>query len=56
MAKRNRRGLGSIRLRKDTKKSEDFVFSGLNSSAMVTGKEKGVATNSQPLELFGSGG
>ena len=35
-----------------TKKSEDFVFG----NAMVTDKEKGVTSNSQPLDMFGSGG
>jgi hypothetical protein len=41
--------MGSVRWRKDTKKSEDFVFAGLNSNAMETDKEKGVTTESQPL-------
>ena len=56
MAKRNRRGMGSVRRRKEAKKSEDFVFSGLNGNAIETDKEKGVTTESQPLLLFGSGG
>ena len=33
-------------------KSEDFVFG----NAIVTDKEKGVASESQPLDMFGSGG
>ena len=52
MARRNRRGIGSVRRRKDTKKSEDFVFAGINSNAMETDKEKGVTTESQPLEMI----
>jgi len=49
MAKRNRRGMGSVRWRKEANKSEDFVFAGLNSNAMEPDKEKGVTTESQPL-------
>ena len=52
MAKRNRRGMGSVRRRKEANKSEDLVFSGINSNAMETDKEKGVATESQPLEII----
>ena len=49
MAKRNRRGMGSVRWREDTKKSEDFVFSGLNSNAMARTKKKGLRANRNPL-------
>ena len=52
MAKRNRRGMGSVRWRKHAQKSEDFVFAGLNGNAMETDKENGVATESQPLEMI----
>ena len=48
--------MGSVRWRKDTQKSEDFVFAGLNSNAMETDKEEGVTNESQPLESIGSGG
>jgi hypothetical protein len=44
--------MGSVRWRKDAQKSEDLVFAGLNSNAMETDKEKGVATESQPLEMI----
>ena len=37
-------------------RSEDFVFSGRDGNVLVTDKEKGVTSESQPLELFGSGG
>jgi hypothetical protein len=43
MARRNRRGMGSVRWRKETQKSEDFVFNKkVNVNAMETDKEKGV--------------
>jgi hypothetical protein len=56
MTKRNRHGMGPVRRIKETKRSEDFIFSGLNSNLMETDKEKGVTSESQPLECIGSGG
>jgi len=38
------------------KKSEDFVFLGVSGNVMVTDKDQGVTTESQPLDLIGSGG
>jgi len=38
------------------KKTENFVFSGVNGNVMITEKEKGVTTDSQPLAIIGSGG
>jgi integrase len=38
------------------KKSEDFVFSKVSGNVMVTENEKGVTTESQPLDSLGSGG
>lgn len=38
------------------KKSEDFVFSGREGNVMVTQNEKGVTSETQPLDIIGSGG
>ena len=52
MARRNRRGMGSVRWRKDTKKSEDFFFSGLNGNAIETDKEKGATGLATPFVIW----
>ena len=52
MAKRNRRGIGSVCWRKEANKSEGFVFAGLYSNVMETDKEKGVAGLATPLVIW----